>query len=330
MGQVRGSTVRLTGVTDTAYRTPPGTPDALILPFVSHGVAASETRDTDETIDGYRGMNRSVAGAQTLNGPVQINAAPQTIGFWLKHAIGAPASTTDTGVTTHVFAPVASGAGALPPSFTLEQDMGAGFTAGSRYIRHLGCRVASLAISMGPTGFVTFTPTISGSNATLGATPLDATPTDTGHSAFEALKATLVFGAGSLVLDVSKIDMALTNNLDDDTLVIGGGGLRGDLPEGKFGCTGSIDTLVDDDALLAQAMADTDTSLVLTLKRGTGAGTDGNEQLVINIPALVFAKNTPVVPGPKGLRLTGNFTSHRTSGETGVTFTLKSPLATIQ
>jgi len=328
--QVRGSGIRLIGVTDTAYRTPPVTPDAVILPFVSHGVAASETRDTDETIDGYRGQNRSVAGAQTLNGPVQVNAAPQTIGFWLKHLIGTPASSTATGVTTHVFTPAMSGAAALPPSFTLEQDMGAGFTSGSRYIRHLGCRVASCAISLGPTGFVQFTPTITGSNATIGATALDSTPTDTGHAAFEALAAALVFGAGSLVLDVAKLDLALTNNLDEDTLTVGSGGLRGDLPEGKFGCTGTLDTLVKDDALVQQALTDTDTSLVLTLKRGTGDGTDGNEQLTISIPAIVFAKNTPVVPGPKGLRLTGNFTSHRTSGETGVTFTLKTPLAIIQ
>ena len=330
MGQVRGANIRLIGVTDPAYRTPRVTPDALILPFVSHGVAASETRDTDETIDGYRGMNRSVAGAQTLNGPVQINAAPQTIGFWLKHLIGTPTSSLATGVTTYVFTPAASGATALPPSFTLEQDMGAGFTSGSRYVRHLGCRIASCAISMGPTGFIQFTPTIAGSNATVGATALDSTPTDTGHAAFESLSAALVFGGGSLALDVAKLDLALTNNLDEDTLVIGSNGMRGDLPEGKFGCTGAIDTLVKDDTLVQQALSDTDTSLLLTLKRGTGDGTDGNEQLTISIPALVFAKNTPVVPGPKGLRLTGNFTSHRTSGETGVTFTLKSPLAAIQ
>lgn len=329
MGQVRGSTVRIIGVTDTAYRTPPVAPDAVILPFVSHGVAASETRDTDETIDGYRGENRSVAGAQTLNGPVQINAAPQTIGFWLKHLIGAPTSTTATGVTTHVFAPAASGATALPPSFTLEQDMGAGFTPASRYVRHLGCRVASCAISMGPTGFVQFTPTITGSNATLGSTALDSTPTDTGHRAFEAIAAALVFGGGSLDLDVAKMDIAITNNLDEDTVVIGSNGLRGDLPEGKFGVSGSIDTLVKGDAMLQQALTDTDTSLVLTLKAGSGDGTEGNEQLVVTIPAIAFAKNTPVVPGPKGLRLTSNFTSHRTNGETGVTFTLKTPLATI-
>lgn len=329
MGQVRGSNVRLIGVTDTAYATPPASPDAVILPFVSHGVAASETRDTDETIDGYRGENRSVAGAQSLSGPVQINAAPQTIGFWLKHLVGAPTSTTETDVTTHVFAPAVSGAHALPPSFTLEQDMGAGFTAESRYVRLLGCRIASCAISVGPTGFVQFTPTVTGSGAELSETALDATPTDNGHRAFGALNAALVFGGGSLDLDVAKLDIAITNNLDEDTVVIGSNGQRGDLPEGKFGVSGSIDTLVKGDAMLQQALNDTDTSLVLTLKAGTGDGTLGNEQLVISIPAIAFAKNTPVVPGPKGLRLTSNFTSHRTSGETGVTFTLKTPLATI-
>ena len=93
---VRGINVQLVGVTDTDYRTAPASPDVLVLPYVQNNLAGSETRDTDDTIDGYRGMNRSVAGEQTLNGAIQLNAAPQTIGFWLKHLIGAPTSTTAT------------------------------------------------------------------------------------------------------------------------------------------------------------------------------------------------------------------------------------------
>jgi len=328
--QVRGSNVRLIGCTDSAYGVPATTPDALILPFVQNSVKASQTRDSDATITGFRGMVRSVAGNRTVSGTVQINAAPQTIGFWLKHLLGAPTSTTDTGVTTHVFQPAASGANALPPSFTMESDLGPSFTAGSRYNRLLGCRVASATLSISPSGFIQFTPTVTGSDYEASATPLDATPTDTGHAAFSALTATLVFGGGSVDLDAAKVDLTISNNLDEDTYVVGGGGKRGDLPEGQFAVSGTIDTLLKDDGLLQLALNDTDTSLVLTLQRGTGDGTSGNEKLTINIPAIVFAATTPEVTGPKGVRLTGTFDSHRTTGETGVTFTLKTPIATIQ
>jgi len=328
--QVRGSLVRLIGVTDTAFGIPPVTPSSLILPYVQNNVKADQTRDQDQTISGFRGMVRSVAGARKVSGALQINAAPQTIGFWLKHLIGAPTSTTATGVTTHVFAPAASGANALPPSFTLESDMGAGFTSASRYMRLLGCRVASAAISITPSGFMQFNPTLSGSDFVAGATALDSAPTDTGHAAFTTLTAALVFGGGSIILDSTKVDLAVSNNLDDTGYVVGGNGRLGDLPEGMLAVTGSIETLLKDDSLLQLALTDADTSLLLTLSSGDGSGTAGNESLAISIPALVFAATSPVVPGPKGLLLTGTFDSHRTTGETGVTFTLKTPLATIQ
>lgn len=328
--QVRGANVRLIGTTEATYGTPSGTPTALILPLVQNNLKGDQTRDQDETISGYRGMSRSIAGNRTVAGTVQINAAPQTIGFWLKHILGAPTSTTTTGVTTHVFGVAFDGASALPPGMTLEEDMGADFTAASRYIRYGGVRVAQAQFSLSPSGFLQVTPTLTGSAFSKSATPLDATPTDTGHTAFSTLTAALVFGGGALSIKVTKLDFTFANNLDEDTYVIGGGGSRGDLPEGMLAVTGNLEALLDSADLLDAALNDEDTSLLLTLQNGTGDGTDGNEQLQINIPALVFGVSTPTVPGPKGLRLTAPLTAHRTAGEIGVTATLKTPIATIE
>lgn len=329
MSQVRGSNVRLIGVTDASYGTPPASPSALILPFVQNNVKADQQRDSDDTISGFRGAARSVAGNRTVGGTLQINAAAQTIGFWLQHLLGAPTSTTATGVTTHVFGVAASGSGALPPSFTLESDLGAGFTSASRYVRLTGCRIAQAQFSVGPSGFMQVTATVAGSGYSKGSTALDASPDDNGHAAFSTLTAAIAFGGGSLPLDVTKLDFTLSNNLDEDTYVIGGNGNRGDLPEGLLGVSGTVEALLKDSGLLDAALADTDSSLVLTLQNGTGDGTAGNEQLEINIPALVFATTTPTVPGPKGVRLQATFTGHRTTGEIGVTATLKTPIATI-
>lgn len=328
--QVRGANVRLVGVTDTAYGVPPASPSALILPFVQNSVKSDQSRDTDNTISGFRGMARSVAGARKVDGTLQINAAPQTMGFWLKHLLGAPTSTTATGVTTHVFGVAFDGATAMPPSFTLESDLGANFTSASRYVRLLGCRISQAQFSIGPSGFMQFTPTIAGSDYAKGSTPLEASPNDTGHAAFSTLTASLVFGGGALVLDPTKLDFTLSNNLDEDTYLIGGNGKRGDLPEGMLGVTGTVEALLKDSSLLDAALADTDSSLLLTLSRGAGDGTLGNESLAINIPDLVFAVTTPTVPGPKGVRLSATFTGHRTTGEIGVSATLKTPIATIE
>lgn len=328
--QVRGSNVRTVVVTDTTYGVTPATPSALILPFVQNSVKADQSRDQDDTISGFRGMARSVAGKRTVSGPMQLNTAPQTIGFILKHLLGTPTSTTATGVTTHVFGVAASGATALPPSFTMETDLGASFTAASRYVQLLGCRIGQAQFTLSPSGFMQCSPTIAGSDYAKSGTPIDASPTDTGHAAFSTLTASLVFSAGALTLDVTKLDFTLSNNLDEDTFVIGGGGKRGDLPEGMVGVNGNIEALLKDSGLLDAALADADQSLALTLTRGTGDGTDGNESLEINIASLVFATTTPVVTGPKGVRLTASFTGHRVTGEIGVTATLKTPLATIE
>lgn len=328
--QVRGANVRLIGCTETAFGTTPASPNALILPYVQNNVKADQQRDTDETIDGFRGATRSVAGNRTVGGTVQVNVAPQTIGFWLKHTLGTPTTTGAAVPYTHSFSVAASGANALPPGFELESDLGAGFTSTSRYVRHVGCRIGQAQFSLSPSGFVQATFTITGSDYVKSAAPLEASPTDNGHAAFSALAASLVFGGGSLALDVTKFDLTLSNNLDEDTYTVGGGGKRGDLPEGKLMPSGTVEALLKDSNLLDAALADTDSSLVLTLSRGTGDGTDGNEQLTITIPALVFAATTPVVTGPKGVRLQASFTAHRTSAEIGITAVLKAPIATIE
>lgn len=328
--QVRGSTVRLIGVTDTAYGTPPAAPTALVLPYVQNNVKADQTRDTDQTISGYRGAARSVAGNRKVGGTLQINVAPQTIGFWLKHLLGAPTSVLNGAVTTYTFGVAASGASALPPSFTMESDMGPDFTAASRYVRLTGCRISQAQFAVGASGFMQFTPTVDGSDYTKSAAPLDAAPTDNGHAAFSTLTAALVFGGGALTLDVTKLDFTLNNNMDAGNYLVGGGGKLGDIPEGLFDVSGTVEALLSDSSLIDAALSDTDSSLQLTLTRGTGDGSAGNESLEILIPALVFAATTPVVPGPKGLLLSATFTGHRTAGEIGVTATLKTPIATIQ
>ena len=85
----------------------------------------------------------------------------------------------------------------------------------------------------------------------------------------------------------------------------------------------------DTAALLNKAAADLDASLVITLTKGTGAGTAGNETLEITVPALVFSREKPAIDGPRGLKQNFTFTSHRTIGETGVNAVLTNALAAV-
>lgn len=330
--QIRGSHTRLVGYTESAFDTQPGAPSGLVLPFVSDGTKPNESRDTDETITGYRGEGRSVAGNQDLSGQIQLNMAPQTVGWWLTHLVGQP-TTTDNGdgTYTHVFKAATDGANALPAGFELERDYGSGMTAASRYLVMRGCRINQGKFDFAASGFAKLALDIMGASSAKASAAMDATPTDNGHSAFALRNAgtsvTLKSGGSAVALSIVTLSLTWANNLDGDTYVIGSGGIRGDLAEGKASVSGSIDTLFKDANLQDLQLDDSDASITQVLQAGTGNGSAGNEKLTIDIPSIVFAQDAATVSGPKGLRLTGNFTAHRTTGELAATFTLLSPIA---
>lgn len=330
MGNVTGALTRIIGWPEATWNTTPGTPNGRLIPVVSFGLRANEERETDPTLSGYRGQQRSSAGKRDVAGPINITVAPETIGFWLANLIGTPTTAGVAAPYTHSFAVNPTGAGALPPGIGFEVDYGAGITGAGRYIVYSGARINQMTLNLPANGNITAQIDILGANFDAdNVATLDGTPTDTGHNVWKAQKALVVFDGGALSVCLESLQVSLGNDLDADRWCVGNGGIRHDLPEGQFIASGQAVAYFDTAALMNKALNDTDASLVITLTKGTGAGTAGNEELVITIPALVFAANTPAVDGPRGLKLQADFTSHRTTGETGVTAVLKNALATV-
>lgn len=326
MAQVRGTAVKVIGFTETTFNTVPGTPDGEVLYFQQFGVGASEDRVSDPTLSGgARGEVRSVADKRDVQGSVPITLAPQSLGFWLKHAIGLPV-TSGLGPYTHTFA-VANG---LPPGALFDLDFGAAITGAGRFVRYSGCRISRAQFSFPATGLQTASFDVRGAGVDATAVAaLDATPTDPGHTAWSAKNLALVFDAGATVVKAESASVTWDNDLDDSVFAVGDQGTRSELPEGLAKVSGQIAAFFTSAALMNKALADTDVSLVITLSRGDGLGSAGNESLAITIPSLVFAVKTPAVDGPRGLKFTSDFTAHRTSGELAVTAVLKNARATI-
>lgn len=139
---------------------------------------------------------------------------------------------------------------------------------------------------------------------TLGQSPLDASVSDPGHTPFDGASIISVKEGGSTIAIVNSIDnLTIENGLDTSgkTYVIGGGGRRKSLPEGKTKVTGTLNALFEDTTLYRKAVRYTESSLEVIFRHGTGAGSAGNEQLKITVPELVYAPNTPVVDGPSGI-----------------------------
>ena len=329
MGNVTGALSKVIGWTETTWNVTPGTPNARRIPLVSFGVTDKTDRETDPTLSGFRGQQRSTEGKTDVGGAINVVAAPEDIGFWLAHTLGVPA-TTGAGPYEHVFGVDPTGAGALPPGMGFEVDYGAGISGAGRYIVYSGCRVKALKMSMPANGNITMQVDVVGAGVDANnVATLDASPTDTGHNAWKAQKATWVFDGGSLSVCLESAELMFDNDLDVDRYCVGHDGIRHDLPEGQFICSGSGVAYFDTAALLNKAAADTDATLVVTMVKGTGDGTAGNESLEIDIPALVFGREKPAIDGPRGLKQNFTFTTHRTTGEIGITATLMNALAAV-
>jgi hypothetical protein len=103
--------------------------------------------------------------------------------------------------------------------------------------------------------------------------------------------------------------MVLDNKLDGDTYPVGGGGNRSAINRGPaYSVTGNILAIFEDMTLYNKAINGTESSLDLSWKWGTGAGSAGNESVQLVVPELTFSVTQPPVAGPKGVLLGLGFT----------------------
>lgn len=329
MPSATGAQARIAGFTETTYNTTPGVPDGRLIAVQNFNVRANEARDQDPTLSGYRGQSRSVAGRREVSGSATVSLAPESIGFWLAHILGKP-TVTGAGPYTHSFSIAQSGANALPVGAEFEVDYGANIGTPGRYVLYKGVRVNQAVFNFPTQGPSTAQIDLLGADFDAeGVAPTDATLTDTGHSAWSAKQVTLVLDGGATEVCFESLSVTFGNDLDADQWCVGNGGVRHALPEGFFICTGQGVVYFDTAALMNKALNDEDAAIAITLSRGDGLGTAGNESLVITIPLAVFEANTPPIEGPRGIKFQANFTAHRTTGEIGVTAVLKNALAAV-
>lgn len=330
MSQATGATSRILGWDEATYNTTPATPTATVLHVQNFNPKLDEARDADPTLSGYRGQPRSTAGRRDISGQALVTMAPESIGFWLKHLIGTP---TDTGAGpyTHTFQPAASGANALPPGIGFEVDYSSRISTPGRYLVYSGCRIAKGTFTFPTQGVPTLQLDIKGADLDANnADTLDASPTDNGHAAWGVKQITVVWDDGAQSVCAESLSVTYDNDLDDGQFCIGNGAVRHALPEGFALVSIQGVAFFDTADLMNAALNDADVKVVITLSKGDGLGTAGNESLVLTLPKLALAATTPAIDGPKGLKLNFSGNAFAPSGaELGVTAVLKNALATV-
>jgi hypothetical protein len=169
-----------------------------------------------------------------------------------------------------------------------------------QYFKYVGCKVNSFKVGIKSEGFIDCTVNLMGAKEIVGASAMDGAPVDLGHTPFDGFGCTIQEGGVTLGV-ATTFDFTMENGLDGNTYVIDGTGERYSMPEGVVKVTGTVTALFDSMALYTKALNNTETSLVITLTNGTGAGSAGNEQLVFTLPEVIFKPQAPVVGGPTGV-----------------------------
>lgn len=192
-------------------------------------------------------------------------------------------------------------AGGNLPSYCIEK----GFTDIAKYFKYLGCKCGRLGLSVTSSGLVELSTDWLGASETVGTSSFETgTPLDAGIAPFDnlMLAAADVKEGGSAIAQILSVDnITLENNLDGDSFVVGGSGSRVAITAGTYRVSGTVRAIFEDTVLYNKAIANTESSLDLTWKRGTGVGTAGNESLQLVIPELTFSAKSPTINGPRGV-----------------------------
>lgn len=308
--QARGRKGQLLMDFETEYGQSPTTPAAIKLPFETCNIGASQTLNEDNTIRNDRNPAMPSRGNIDVSGSTVVPIDFITFGYWLKALFGAPETdgSVETGAYTHVFTP-----GDTQPSFVIER----GFTDIGKYLIYNGCKVSRISIDVGGEGDQNATVDIMGAKETAGDTSYDVDPTEPTLTKFGRFQA-LVTVSGAAAAKITAGQINIDAALDGNQYILGGQGVRGDIPEGIIQPTGSITTLFEDLTLLNLAINGTETAI-------TFKWTSGTNSLEIKFPEVILERTSPPIEGPQGIVLECPFRAYYENAleEAAVQVTLK-------
>ena len=268
-----------------------------ILPLNSFNVRSNRALNRAGTLSSDRNPLEPFAGNLSVGGNIVVPVDSVAMAHWLIAIFGLP-STTGAGPYVHEFK--------IPSeqrSITLET--GFADLATDKFQRFVGCKINSFAVTVGGDGELVATLGVIGKSDSMEAATFHAGSAVT-MARVNNFQAALLEGGSSLAnaTEVSiNIDLPI-----DPYYVIGGAGSVGSLAEQKVGVSGNIKTLFESDALLAKALAGTESALKLTV---TGSASSVFE---LEVQELLYERNSIAVPTAAGLLVDLNFQGYYANG----------------
>lgn len=292
MTQAKGAKARTLIDFETTFGSDPASiaTTAYKLALNSNSVVASQAVNAPATITGRRDPVEPFRGNHDVGGDLVIPVDATQFGLALKAAFGAPTTTGAEAPYTHVFK-----VGDSQPSLVIEK----GFTDIAQYMKYNGCKVSKLSLSVGGDGELTASVTVMGAKETISTSSVSSSPQELNLDRLGNFQASLKIDDAAIAIATAlslDIDMAL----DGDTYAIGAAGYRASVNEGIMAVSGSLTAFFEDAVYINKAVNNTTTSMELII-------TDGTNTLKFKLPEVKFAKNTPSIDGPGGVKQTLNF-----------------------
>lgn len=312
MARARGVRSNFAAAFESTYGTAPAS-GFVLLPYSANDLDEERGLLADDTV-GNRDPGDHTLDVNTIAGDITVPVDVRAFGNWLKAALGAPTTTEDTGVYTHVFE---SGGWSIP-SFAGEKQL----PDVPYYPMFAGCKVNQLQFTPIQRGGL-----LSATLGVMGQSKTDDTSTNAGTPTEYAIdRFTRSMGAISIddsaVANIVSAEITYANNLEAVETVTSGGNIGG-LDEAQASLAVSITARFDSTTLLAKATAGTPVDLDITLTRGS------DESLAIAVPRLYLPvpKVTPIT-GPQGLQVTFDcMASIQANGDPMLTATLVNDVA---
>jgi len=286
----------------------------------SYEIPFSPTLDFKETqslndssvIRGTRNMDRSFLGFKAVDGSLSIPLDTKSAPKFLEGFFNTP-TTVDNGDSTytHTFKVANT---AIPSYFVEVAHIDLGL-----YYLHNGIKMNNFDLSFGGDGELLMNISALGQKTTKAVAQAVAPTALTNNLKFGQFQASIT-GA----TNVKDLSLNYTNNLDGGQYVIGDGGVRGEIPLGMVGVSGSFTALFEDDALLADARNNVDKALKITLTNGTNV-------VDFDMKEVVLEPTGVTVDSPQGLTQTFNYTAfwRADAGSSALTVALTNDSATV-
>lgn len=278
-----------------------------VLPMNSNELVKNQTLIESDTITKTRNDSQPALGRVSVEGDIVMPADYVAIGYMLKALFGAPVTSGEEATKTHTFT-----VGDDQPSMIVEK----GFPDLNKYIRYTGVKINIMKLEYGQDQEMTISYNVMGAAREQSGTAYTSSPTVVPLQRIAQNDAYIKIG-GTESRIVKEGSIEINANLDGDQYVVGGGGVRGDIPEGIMKVNGTIKALFTDTEWLDKADNGESVPVEIGFKRADGT------TLSFTMPTVQFEPFDAPISGPAGVTVDVTWRAFSADGTSIVTVVVK-------